>query len=1048
LTFATRVAFSIASACVLSAWCSRALALDPALDISQYAHSAWKVRDGFVNRADWFAQTPDGYLWLGTEFGLLRFDGVRNIPWHPPAGTRLPHDSVRVLLATRDGALWIGTLQGLVRWHGAKLTPFPQLDGDIINGLVEDREGTIWVGATTGGVGKLCAIQDDKCECYGDDGSLGGYVGTLYEDGKGNLWVTAASGLWRWKPGPSRRVSITDWSGGLQSISESADGALLVEVHTEVVRVVGDKVEAFYLPAFQPRPRVTALLRDRDGALWIGTSNQGLLHVHQGRTDAFRRSDGLSGNNVDRLFEDHEGNIWIATTEGMDRFRTLTAATTLVSSGVPNVEAVTADRDGGVWISSESGLERRWNDGRVTFYRPGHENSTAGPSSRTKPPATVDEIAVKALPDYAASSLFQDSHGRLWLGTTRGLGYLEKDRLVLVPGVPDGYIDSIDEDGEGNLWIAHRDAGLLRLSPDRRIRRLPWSEIGHIDRTSARLAIDSIGGGFWLGFFAGGIVHVVEGRVRESYGVQDGLGKGAVNHLRVDRDGTLWVATEGGLSRVRNRRIATLDSAGGLPCDGVDWLIDDDESRWLYMGCGLVRVARSDLDAWSAAVDSGAASRPTVRPKVLDSSDGVRGFASIGLGSFTPHAARSRDGKLWMKAVDGLTMVDPRHLAFNTVPPPVHVEQIVADRKSYDASLPVQLPPLVRDLQIDYTALSFIAPERVLFRYKLEGRDRDWQDAGNRRRAFYTDLPPGDYRFRVIAANNSGVWNEEGASLTFSIAPAYWQTNWFRALCVLAFIALLLALYRLRVRQLARAFNRTLDARVNERTRIARELHDTLLQSFHGLLLRFQTVMDLLPNRASEAKQLLASTIDQAADAITEGRDAVQGLRASATETNDLAVALRALGEELAADEGNENAPALRVEMHGAPRTLHPIVRDEIFRIAGEALHNAFRHAQAKQVEVELRYDERQLRVRVRDDGKGIDPKVLNAGGREGHFGMAGMRERAQLVGGNVTVWSAPDSGTEVELSIPAAHAYAISSSRRRSRFAERLYRQGTTSDS
>jgi signal transduction histidine kinase len=377
---------------------------------------------------------------------------------------------------------------------------------------------------------------------------------------------------------------------------------------------------------------------------------------------------------------------------------------------------------------------------------------------------------------------------------------------------------------------------------------------------------------------------------------------------------------------------------------------------------------------------------------------------------------------------DGVTVIDPRDLRLNKLPPPVHVEGIVADRKPYEASSSVRLPPLVRDLAIEYTATSLVAPEKMQFRYKLEGRDRDWHDAGNRRQAFYTDLDPGDYRFRVIAANNSGVWNEEGAALDFSIAPAYWQTTWFRALCVAAFAVLLWALDRLRLRRVARQFNATLEARVSERTRIARELHDTLLQSFHGLLLRFQTVFELLPGRPAEAKKLLESTIDQAAGAITEGRDAVQGLRSGATEA-DLAEALRTLGEQLAADEGAGEDAVLCVEVHGAPRALHPVVRDEAFRIASEALRNAFRHAAAKRIEVELRYEDRQLGLRVRDDGKGIDPQVLNRGGREGHFGMHGMRERAQLTGGKLTVWSKLDSGTEVELIIPAAHAYAAASS-------------------
>ena len=281
---------------------------------------------------------------------------------------------------------------------------------------------------------------------------------------------------------------------------------------------------------------------------------------------------------------------------------------------------------------------------------------------------------------------------------------------------------------------------------------------------------------------SGGIVHVVDSQVRESYSFHDGLGKGSVNDLRVAADGAVWIATDSGLSRLKAGRIATLDTRTGLPCDRVDsTIIDDDASTWLYSICGLVRIARQDLDAWTAAVDEGKTPQ-RIQPMVLDSSDGVRSAGA--LGTFSPHITKSRDGKLWFMTYDGLSVVDPRHLPFNKLPPPVHVEQVVADHKTYEASSQLHLPPLVRDLQIDYTALSLVAPEKVRFRYKLEGRDHDWQDAGNRRQAFYNDLDPGDYRFRVIASNNSGVWNEDDASLDFAIAPAYWQTTWFRALCV------------------------------------------------------------------------------------------------------------------------------------------------------------------------------------------------------------------------------------------------------------------------
>jgi signal transduction histidine kinase len=509
----------------------------------------------------------------------------------------------------------------------------------------------------------------------------------------------------------------------------------------------------------------------------------------------------------------------------------------------------------------------------------------------------------------------------------------------------------------------------------------------------------------------------------------------------------LWAATEGGLSRVKDGRVSTLNSRNGLPCDSVHWAREDkDRSYWLDMACGLVRIERTQMDAW--VIDP----QRKIQATVFDSSDGVRSRAFIPSG-FSPRVARSTDGKLWFLPGDGVSVIDPRHLPFNKLPPPVHIEQITADGKIYwqnltgnASSLQPKLPPLIRDLTIDYTALSLAVPEKVRFRFKLEGQDRDWREVVNDRAVEYSNLAPGNYRFRVTACNNSGVWNEQGASLEFSIAPAYWQTRWFVALCGAAFMALLWALYQLRLRQLARHFNMTLDARVGERTRIARELHDTLLQSFHGLLLRFQAVYEMLP--AGPPKQSLERAIDQAAQAITEGRDAVQGLRASVVESNDLAVAIRAFGEELMAEQAGNGSVVPHVVVEGTPRTLHPIQRDEIYRIACEALRNAFKHANATQIEVELRYDERQLRLRVRDNGKGIDPQFLTEEGRAGHYGLRGMRERAKLMGGKLTVWSALDSGAEVELSVPAARAYASSASTWRSWFAKKYSGEDAQSES
>ena len=405
-----------------------------------------------------------------------------------------------------------------------------------------------------------------------------------------------------------------------------------------------------------------------------------------------------------------------------------------------------------------------------------------------------------------------------------------------------------------------------------------------------------------------------------------------------------------------------------------------------------------------------------IQTTVFDSSDGVRSRATAS--GYSPRVAKSADGKLWFLPCDGVSVIDPRHLPFNKLPPPVHIEQITADRKTYEPSSNLRLPALTRDLEIDYTALSLVAPEKNRFRVKLEGHDRDWKDMGNERKAFYNDLPPRNYRFRVMASNNSGVWNEAGASFDFSIAPAYYQTAWFQALCGIACLALLWGLYRYRLHQIAREFNVRLEERVGERTRIARDLHDTLLQSFQGLMLHLQVVDDLLPQ--GKAKDELEKTLDRADQAIAEGRTAVYDLRSSATTTNDLAHALREVGNELAT---LDDSATFRLVVEGPSRDLHPIIRDELYRISREALRNAFSHAHAHHIEAELIYADRQFRLRIRDDGQGIAPAIVEEG-RPGHYGLPGMRERARQIGAKLTIWSGVGAGTEIELNLEGSIAY------------------------
>jgi signal transduction histidine kinase/ligand-binding sensor domain-containing protein len=1000
--------------------CGRtAFALDPSLDISQYAHTAWTVRDGFsLGNIYAMAQTPDGYLWLGTEFGLFRFDGVRSIPWQPPAGQQLPDKNINALLVTRDGTLWIGTFAGLVTWNGSKLTLRPELGRQFVASLFEDREGTVWA-STLESRGRLCAIRGGSVQCYGEDGAFGRAVWAMYEDSSGNLWAAAQSGLWRWKPDPPRRYRTPTELIGLNKCD---NGRLLIAMHgAGLLQFVGDKIEPYPVRgAINPNRLVpdrdvdsNRLLRDRDGGLWIGTVERGLIHVHHGRTDVFAKSDGLSGDVLLSLFEDREGNVWVASTGGLDRFRELPVATVSVKQGLSSdaSQSVLAGTDGSIWVGAHDGLTR-WKNGQTTIFR-----------------------KADGLLDDATQALFQDYRGRIWVSTARGLAYLQDGRFVPVNVVPGGEVHFITGDKAGNLWLAEEQR-FLHLLEGRLVEQFSWSELGHA-HPAATLLPDGEQGGVWLGFWVGGGVWYFKDRqLKSSYTAADELGEGGVTDLQLDRDGALWAATKlGGLSRIKDGRVATLTTRNGLPCDSVHWAIEDDaRSLWLYTSCGLVRITRAELNAWIADP------KRRIATTVWDAADGVR-LRSTPASAYGPRVAKSTDGKLWFVTGEGVQVIDPRHLAVNKLPPPVRIEQMIADHKMYAATSGLSLPPRVRNLAFDFVALSLVAPEKNRYRFKLEGWDPDWRDAVTEYRVEYSNLPPKHYTFRVIASNNSGVWNEQGDVLDFSIDPAFYQTNWFRVLCAVALLALLWALYQLRVGQLHHQFNMTLEARVGERTRIARELHDTLLQSFHGVMLHFQTGINQLPEhpaevQTAEARKTLEKAMHQARHAIVEGREAIQGLRSSVVETNDLALAMRTLGEELAT---NANSTAFHVHVEGTPHDLHPILRDEVYRITGEGIRNAFRHAEAKQIEVEIHYDERQLRVRVRDDGKGIDPKLLSDDGREGHFGLRGMRERAKLIGGKLTVWSELGAGTEVELSVPAARAYSAPTEGNRMRIAEKF---------
>jgi signal transduction histidine kinase/ligand-binding sensor domain-containing protein len=982
-----RVAVSFA---VLLAFCGDAAALNPALDINQYAHTSWTIREGFFTSPVLsLAQTPDGYLWVGTESGLFQFDGVRTVRWQPGGSEQLPSTTILKLLVTIDGRLWIGTSAGLASWKDGRLVTYPEFADHVVDALTEDSQGTVWAGSIAIPTARLCAIRSTiQCD---RDGRLGNGVFSLLDDG-GTLWVGATTGLWRWTPGNPTRYALAA-EVIVSDLIKVNNGPLLLATSDGIAQVVGETVDPYRLTGIDRPFNAKRLLLDRDGGLWIGTSQAGLIHLHQGRVDVFTPSHGLSGDAISAVYEDREGNVWVGTNEGLDRFRELAVTRISRAQGLPTDLGVSVlpTRDGSVWVGSGDGVTR-WRDGRATIYR------------------TRD-----GLPDNRVGTLFEDGTGRILLSTLSGMMAFDNGQFTPLRSLASTRIVyNIVEGRAGDFWMTEQQQGLLHLVGEDVVERIPWSRFGRDDHATA-LAADPTQDGLWLGFYKGGVAFWKDGTIHASYTTADGLGAGRVAELRFDQDGALWAATAGGLSRIKDNRITTLTTGNGLPCEAVHWTIADaDRSRWLLMPCGLAHISSAELAEWIADPAR------SVTSTVFDSSDGVRSQSTpIG---FTPTVSRLPDGRLWFATPGGVGVLDPRRLPVNTLPPAVHIEQIVADRKPYGTDLNaagrVQLPPRVHDLQIDYTALSLVAPEKVRFRYQLEGVDRDWQDVGNRRQAFYTDLPPRQYRFRVAAANNSGVWNEAGATVDFAIAPAYYQSTWFAALSVAAIVAVVWGAHRVRLRivekhqrEISALNERLMKAQEQERIRIAGELHDGVMQEMLAVTMMLGTAKRRIPDGSNAT-----ATIDKIQDKMikvgTDIRRLSHDLHPPILQEAGLPSAVQAHCEQFSTScgipiscEADENARDLS---RGAALAL--------FRIVQEALGNAAKHAAAKRITVRLTRSKYAICLTVSDDGVGFDRNQLASGGG---LGLIMMRERTSQLNGEFEFDSAPGRGTTIRVVIP-----------------------------
>ncbi len=647
--------------------------------------------------------------------------------------------------------------------------------------------------------------------------------------------------------------------------------------------------KTFVLPQLHgAKVAVSSLLVDRNGALWVGTQDRGIYRIVDGKTDHLDNNDGLSGNGVTSLFQDQEGSIWVATSKGIDRFHDLPIVTISRREGLyaDAAQSVLSAPDGTIWIGNVGALDA-WHQGGVTSI-----------------------LSTSGLPGRTVTSLAEDSAGRLWVGIDSGLFVFEHRKFVSEIN-PDGnsYILAMASGSDGGVWALR---GGMKTESLINFRNGHWAVRQTDQLQKARfssLATDSLGR-LWI---AGNKLRYWEGS-RESTISAFSPHYGEILNIAVDREGLIWFGASKGLLGFRGGKLQAMTTTNGLPCERINTLIlDRQRNLWLYAQCGMIRIERSELERWWR--------HPEIRVKttVFDALDGFQGGPS----AVRPSATESSDGRLWFVNGSVVQTVDPDHLYMNRLPPPIYIEQVVADKESYPRQNAIRLPKLTRNIEISYTALSFVVPQRIRFRYKLEGYDFDWQEGGTRRSAFYTNLRPSTYRFVVIACNNSGVWNYQGAALSIVILPAWYQTIWFRLVAFLLLALLGYAFYLLRMRQYAAAMRARFNERLDERVRIARELHDTLLQSFHGLMFQFQGARNLLPGRPESAMQAMDDAILATEQALGEGRDAIRDLRPDAATEHDLSELLTAAGQELAGILAtNGHLTGFRVIVEGKPRSF------------------------------------------------------------------------------------------------------------------------------
>jgi signal transduction histidine kinase/ligand-binding sensor domain-containing protein len=968
---------------------TRARATDLRRVLTDYTLESWSQKDGLPDASVYvLTQDADGYIWAGTQAGPYRFDGVRFTSWRALTNTAANARPARALFGSADGRVWIGFggAGGIAVFSRGRVREYGEADGlprAAVSIILEDADGAQWAGTASG----LFRLEGDRWHRMGSaEGVPEGSIGAGYRTRDGRLVFTAGRIVIQYDRHVHRFHAVAVLHDDPRALGEDPLGALIVTDQEDGFRRVDQSAPRLVQ---EERGRGRAIFRDRRNNIWVGTAGQGLWRVKFDKAGAVLFTErataltGLLADGVVAVTEDREGNIWAATPEGINR---LTPHKVAQVTNIGLVAGVEHADPNALWVGTVDELLRM-------------------PLTGDRAPSEHHRLA-----DARLRALHADAEGRLWVATNHGISRYRDGHLEPLPVTPPAsmphLVDSITSDGRGGIWAFDSERGLLHWR-DGAFTPLVLPTSLASARVEATLT-DNAGRAWFT--FSNGSVALSADDTFSVFGAADGADGGVYQAIFEDAAGNVWLGGTNGLTRYDGRFVTTR-SDRGFPVGNVTAIVDDGRGTlWIGSGSGILQIRR---DEWERLLAD-----PSYQPqfRVYDRADGLAGLPYVY--SRNRRAIRSDDGRLWFVTGRGLTVIDPSELETDEPEHSVRIEGVLVNglRTPIEAGRSLSLPSGVNRLELEYTAINLTSPLRQHFRYKLEGFDSEWIEAGTRRQAFYTNLPPRSYRFRVMTADADGAWTEsEAAALTFSIRPMFYQTTWFWASCALAIALVVGGSWRLHVRQVRQHFAML----IGERARLSRELHDTLLQSLVGIALQFDALANDPEFTSSDSQRREFVRMRRRVEGyIREARQSIADLRSPRLDTQDLATALREAGER----EVDGRAIELSFHQHGTPRAYPAGLEEQLLKIGREAIVNAARHAQADHISVELDSSDDTLTLRVTDNGTGFDPHGTSPDGAP-HYGLTSMRERAEDIGARFTIESAYGRGTRVEAVVPLDHA-------------------------